>query len=221
MKMKKFKLFLFLLTGFMTSCMNDDMCEDFGSQEYEHYLLQKSEEFAKKYNVEVHLDEDRIKEIAKSLTVEQMEEDYKSISQQTVFYNKEINKPTKGKLGIRKRIQAAELPIYNRGEINGSCACGSLGTIELNLTWNEWAQVYHGHYQINNNEGLVPWIAFVDVNPVTHNVSSIDATANIQFRQGYYRYQVIVSVIYRTDIDTIWRASILSCKELDNLNISK
>lgn len=214
--MKKFKLFLFLLTGFMTSCMNDDMCEDFGSQEYEHYLLQKSEEFAKKYNVEVHLDEDRIKEIAKYLTVEQMEEDYKSFSQQTTACSIKKDESVKGKLAIRKRVQFSETTHVPAGEINGSCTFygGDIMVyFDLSLKWNDWGLTNGGIYSSTDGRhyGVIPWLATFSFD-AAGKLERADGTATIQIIEGNYRYTIILDVIYRKNRESIWSASLLAKK---------
>ena len=65
---------LLCLTTTLISCSSDEVDEAQGNKK--ELLLKKSKEFAKKYGVEMELNEDSLDVMAHTLTVEQMEKDY-------------------------------------------------------------------------------------------------------------------------------------------------
>lgn len=85
--MKKISLLLLLFFGAMATfvafqaCSSDEMNEQ--PQTKAQLLLKKSREFAKKYGVKMELNEENIEEIAKTLTVEEMEQDYRNWAEYT------------------------------------------------------------------------------------------------------------------------------------------
>ena len=81
--MKKSFLSLLLLTGAMATfvafhaCSSDDT-NDPQSMSKTQLLLKKSKEFAKKYNVDLEVDEAQLEKVADTLSIEQMERDYQA-----------------------------------------------------------------------------------------------------------------------------------------------
>lgn len=90
----------------------------------EELLLKKSKEFAQKYDVDMALNEDSLSQIAETLTIEQMEEDYKewaamlkdTLHMQTKIIPQAVQ--TKNKLRVRRRISQEEASGRN-GEFEG------------------------------------------------------------------------------------------------------
>lgn len=132
-----FSLGLLMALNF-SSCSND---EADGQQSKAELLLQKSKEFEKKYGVGMELNPDSLDEIAQTLTVEQMEEDYRRFAAlNAIMQGRTIEKQTKtrNKLRIRK-VSADYEDTQIKGvfefkdpetEIKGSCSytIGNLGS---------------------------------------------------------------------------------------------
>lgn len=136
-KIITFVVTLLCLTTTFVSCSSDEAEEAQGNKK--ELLLKKSKEFAKKYGVKMELNEDSLDVIARTLTVEQMEKDYKEWAEAAPI-RIEVSAPTNGnskksKNGIKlvKRIKGAEYLGYNKWEFN--CHFGSnlmfTGTYEL------------------------------------------------------------------------------------------
>ena len=112
--MKKVLLSLLILTGTFTAvlafhaCSADDEAEEPQHSPQAQLLLQKSREFAKKYNVNMTLNEDNIEETAKTLSVEEMEKDYREISHLSIKSNfKTFNRSSKTS---RNKLRIKRLP---------------------------------------------------------------------------------------------------------------
>ncbi len=109
--MKRFIFSFLLLIGALTSisvfyaCSSDEADDQSLSQS--QLLLKKSREFAKKYGVELALNEENIDEIAKTLTVEQMEKDYQEWANTNIHLSliqkNNLSTKTINKLRINKR----------------------------------------------------------------------------------------------------------------------
>ena len=114
--MKKISLLLLLLFGAMATfvafqaCSSDEMNEQ--PQTKAQLLLKKSREFAKKYGVKMELNEENIEEIAKTLTVEEMEQDYRNWAEDTrepIKMTLTNSNTSKNKIKLRKKISEREV----------------------------------------------------------------------------------------------------------------
>lgn len=113
---------LLCLTTTLISCSSDEVDEAQGNKK--ELLLKKSKEFAKKYGVEMELNEDSLDVMAHTLTVEQMEKDYQKWAEAAPI-RIEVSAPTnnnskKSKNGIKlaKRIKGAEYIGFNKWKFN-------------------------------------------------------------------------------------------------------
>lgn len=113
--MKKLLFGLCSLTLIFTSCSQEDFYEDSACLSKEEYLLKKNEEFVKKYGVEFWLDEDNISEIAKTMTVEDLEKFFQGCATSNTVVMSQVDwkdNPSKKKIGIRRKISLSENGIY-------------------------------------------------------------------------------------------------------------
>ena len=112
--MKKFMLSLLILAGTFTAvlsfhaCSADDEAEEPQHSPQAQLLLQKSREFAKKYDVNMALNEDNIEETAKTLSVEQMEKDFREMENFQISFKLINPNRTVNKLRVRKKITTFE-----------------------------------------------------------------------------------------------------------------
>ena len=147
-------LSLLILAGAFTAvlafhaCSADDAAEEPQHSPQVQMLLQKSREFAKKYNVNMTLNEDNIEETAKTLSVEQMEKDYREWAKLTktplVVKDSDNGKQSKNKIKLRKKIVEMELS-GRRGEFKGSGSFGDFGhyyNTEVTVDW-----LYHSSFK--------------------------------------------------------------------------
>ena len=146
-KIITFVVTLLCLTTTFTSCSSDEVDDTQGNKK--ELLLKKSKEFAKKYGVKMELNEDSLDVIARTLTVEQMEKDYKEWAEAAPI-RIEVSAPTnsnskKSKNGIKlaKRIKGAEYLGFNKWRFY--CHFGNnlsfSGTFEL-YTENQVGELY-------------------------------------------------------------------------------
>ena len=144
--MKKLILSVLAIAGMLVAmaafhaCSSDEADEQNLTQA--QLLMQKSKEFAKKYGVNMTLNEENIEETAKTLTVEQMEKIYESMSQLCIKIpiQKSNNKfaKTKNKLRIRKVAPLLEIdrPDPYQGSASGSASNDVLGIrIAASCSW--------------------------------------------------------------------------------------
>ena len=152
--MKKFMLSLLILAGAFTAVLAFDACSaDDEAEELQHspqaqLLLQKSREFAKKYGVNMTLNEDNIEETAKTLSVEEMEKDFREWAKLTktplVVKNSDNGKLTKNNIKLRRKTVEMELS-GRRGEFKGSGSFGEMGryyNAEVTVNW-----LYHSSFK--------------------------------------------------------------------------
>ena len=130
--MKKFMLSLLILAGAFTAvlafhaCSADDEAEEPQHSPQAQLLLQKSREFAKKYDVNMTLNEDNIEETAKTLSVEQMENDFLEMAEFHLSFdvpNQSTGKRSVNKLRIRRKAATFEETM-----VSGSFHCDSYET---------------------------------------------------------------------------------------------
>lgn len=132
--MKKISLLLLLLFGAMATfvafqaCSSDEMDEQ--PQTKAQLLLKKSREFAKKYGVKMELNEENIEEIAKTLTVEEMEQDYRNWAEYTKkpipVYTIHKKTSTTNKIKLRRKVSEVEVSGNNNSFV-GYCSFGRIG----------------------------------------------------------------------------------------------
>ena len=141
--MRKLLLSLLILAGAFTAvlafhaCSADDEAEESQHSPQAQLLLQKSREFAKKYNVNMTLNEENIEETAKTLSVEQMENDFqKWADMKCTLSLTEVNphfKKSANKLRInRRKISYEETNIS--GTFSGTANNNS--EISVSITYN-------------------------------------------------------------------------------------
>ena len=151
--MKKLILSVLAVAGMLVAmttihaCSSDEADEQNLSQA--QLLMQKSKEFAQKYGVDMTLNEENIKETAKTLTVEQMEKDYQEWAELTknpieMKVTGGENK-TKNKIKLRRRISEMELSGQG-GNFSGRTSFGNIGNIwqaEVLVNWKYHTAVNH------------------------------------------------------------------------------
>ena len=146
--MKKFMLSLLILAGAFTAVLAFDACSaDDEAEELQHspqaqLLLQKSREFAKKYGVNMTLNEDNIEETAKTLSVEEMDSIYLAFSHLRIDVPIHVNSnaaaKTKNKIRIRKLKPVLEddRPKTYSGTVNGEDSNAALGIyVSADASW--------------------------------------------------------------------------------------
>ena len=146
--MKKFMLSLLILTGAFTAvlafhaCSADDEAEEPQHSPQAQLLLQKSREFAKKYNVNMTLNEDNIEETAKTLSVEEMDSMYMAFSHLRIDVpirvNSNVAAKTKNKIRIRKLKPVLEddRPKTYSGTVSGDDSNAALGIyVSADASW--------------------------------------------------------------------------------------
>ena len=102
--MKRIILSLLLLTGLLGSCMNDDLLENTDTMQTKQFYLQKSKEFAEKYNVPLSLNEENLDVIISSMSIQQIEKDFARFSDLSISYKSEVNSSKSKKMRIRRKI---------------------------------------------------------------------------------------------------------------------
>ena len=112
------------LTATFTSCQSDET--EFAPTSKIELLKAKSKEFAKKYNVNVTLNDDSIAKYADQMTVESMEEDYKAFAEmkkamQTEMPTKQVAqaKPLSRKAFLKRRKSETETILTPLKDQNG------------------------------------------------------------------------------------------------------
>ena len=163
--MKKLMLSVLAIAGMLVAmatiyaCSSDEAGEQ--NQSQAQMLMQKSKEFAKKYGVDMTLNEENIEGTAKTLTVEQMEKDYQEWAELTknpieIKVTGGENK-TKNKIKLRRRISEMELSGQG-GDIMGRTSFGCVGHIyeaEVKVSWKYHNAIFHPVtatvYYINKN----------------------------------------------------------------------
>lgn len=130
--MKKLVLSVLAIAGMLVAiatiyaCSSDEADEQNLTQA--QLLMQKSKEFAKKYGVDMTLNEEKFEETAKTLTVEQMEKDYQKMAQFNVKMFTPNNK--KSALSINKLRIRKKSPNFETTSISGDFTCnGDYGTV--------------------------------------------------------------------------------------------
>ena len=151
--MKKLVLSVLAIAGMLVAiaafhaCSSDEADEQNLTQA--QLLMQKSKEFAKKYGVDMTLNEENIEETAKTLTVEQMEKDYQEWAE---LMKKPIEmkvtggeENTRNKIKLRRRISEMEMS-GRSGNFTGRTSLGSIGNIceaEVKVSWNYHTAANH------------------------------------------------------------------------------
>ena len=165
--MKKFMLSLLILAGAFTAVLSFHACSaDEEADEPQHspqaqLLLQKSSEFAKKYNVNMTLNEDNIEETVKTLSVEEMEKDYREMSEFDICISSPSTPPrgrTVNKLRIRRKTT-----MFEETTITGSFTCSAEygTTVQVgyqigNGGYNDDVSVILTHYSASGTAHLKP-----------------------------------------------------------------
>ena len=151
--MKKLMLSVLAIAGMLVAmatiyaCSSDEADEQ--NQFQAQLLMQKSKEFAKKYGVDMTLNEENIKETAKTLTVEQMEKDYQEWAELTknpieMKVTGGENK-TKNKIKLRRKISEMELSGQG-GDFMGHTSFGEIGNIwqaDVKVSWKYHTALKH------------------------------------------------------------------------------
>ncbi len=147
--MKKFIFSLLLIAGATAAitafhaCASDEADEQALSPQAQ-LLVKKSREFAQKYHVDMTLNEENIEETAKTLTVAQLENDYREWAEaiKTPIELK-VAAPegkTANKIKLRRRI--AELEVSgSSGNFDGNASFGSIGNIYEATVDVSWAYI--------------------------------------------------------------------------------
>lgn len=149
--MKKFILSLLLIAGATAAitafhaCASDEADEQALSPQAQ-LLLKKSREFAQKYHVDMTLNEENIEETAKTLTVAQLENDYREWAEaiKTPIELK-VTAPegkTANKIKLRRRISELEVS-GSSNDFDGEASFGRIGNIyhaDVNVHWKYISQ---------------------------------------------------------------------------------
>ena len=165
--MRKLLLSLLILTGAFTAvlafhaCSADDEAEESQHSPQAQLLLQKSREFAKKYNVNMTLNEDNIEETANTLSVEEMEKDFREMSE----FDLSISTPSTTTNGhsINKLRIRRKTTIFEETTVTGSFTCSAeCGTkVQVcykigNGNYNDDVAVTLTHYSASGTAHLKP-----------------------------------------------------------------
>ena len=145
---EKISVFIMSITCLMTiftSCESDET--DFEPNNKIELLKAKSKEFAKKYDVDVTLNDDSIAKYADQMTVEGMEEDYKAFAEmkkslQNISTETMPSVPTKllsKRDFLKRRKVETELDTLGRYDKNGSFD----KFLELKQKINEIYKIFH------------------------------------------------------------------------------
>ena len=203
--MKKFMLSLLILAGAFTAvlafhaCSADDEAEEPQHSPQAQLLLQKSREFAKKYNVNMTLNEDNIEETAKTLSVEEMEKDYREMSEFHLSFdvpNQSTGGRSVNKLRIRKKVTT-----FEETQVSGSFHCDSYETGMTGYTvdvayrlgngnYSNYVDVTLNHFSCSGSARFMP-------NGFTqqgNNDCSFSASGTIRIYGNRYRANYFVSV---------------------------
>ena len=145
--MKKFYFSLLIVAGVFASIIAFHACSTDESDEHPQskaqLLMKKSQEFAKKYDVNMVINKDSIESLAQTLTIEQMEKDYQEMAgfHETFFVpNSYDGAKTINKLRIRRKALNFETT-----DITGTFDChdeGAYKNINVNVA-----------YRIGNGQG--------------------------------------------------------------------
>ena len=203
--MKKFMLSLLILAGVFTAvlafhaCSADDEAEGPQHSPQAQLLLQKSREFAKKYNVNMALNEDNIEETAKTLSVEQMEKDYREMSEFHLSFdvpNQSTGGRSVNKLRIRKKVTT-----FEETQVSGSFSC-NIDDFEMrgysvkvdyrlgNGNYSNYVDVTLTHYNSSGSARFMPQ-GFTQQG---NNDCSFSASGTIRIYGNRYSANYFVSV---------------------------
>ena len=169
--MKKFMLSLLILAGAFTAvlafhaCSADDEAEEPQHSPQAQLLLQKSREFAKKYDVNMTLNEDNIEETAKTLSVEEMEKDFREMSELHLSFdvpNQSTGKRSVNKLRIRRKAATFEETMVSgsfRCDIDDYQMKGYSVKVDYKLgngNYNNYVDVTLSHYYSSGSARFMP-----------------------------------------------------------------
>ena len=211
--MKKVMLSLLILAGAFTTvlafhaCSADDEAEEPQHSPQAQMLLQKSREFAKKYNVNMTLNEDNIEETAKTLSVEEMEKDYREwaeLLQKEMTVRQDANNVrSKNRIKLRRKI--ADMEISGKGgSFEGWSSFGAYGIFyqaKVTVTWKYHSPALHpvvAEVEIADDHGL-PMSQNVELNSVFDNTGdgiSFSASGSVRFDGIRYSKSVSIHAYY-------------------------
>lgn len=108
--MKKVLFVLCALALVLTSCSQDAFLDIPEELSYEDFMIKKSKEFARKYNIDLEINREALRSLDHVYSVEEMEEVYKSLSGYTIQDQSEVKwiSEDKSKLRIKRRISLGE-----------------------------------------------------------------------------------------------------------------
>ena len=209
--MKRFLISILAIAGMLVAmaaihaCSSDEADEQNLTQA--QLLMQKSKEFAKKYGVDMTLNEENIEETAKTLTVEQMEKDYQEWAE---LMKKPIEmkvtggeEKTRNKIKLRRRISEIEMSGQG-GEIMGRTSFGSVGHIydaEVKVCWKYHNAIFHPvtatiYYISKNGEQHNADIALSSNFSTSGDYISFSASGTFKLSDAPYNKNMTLHVYY-------------------------
>lgn len=174
----KISVFIMSITCLMTiftSCESDET--DFDPNNKIELLKAKSKEFAKKYDVDVTLNDDSIAKYADQMTVESMEEDYKAFAEmkkslQNISTETMPSVPTKSlskRDFLKRRKVETELDTLGRYDRSGS--------FEISNTVDEKCCDYNIHYHANVEWSLKSGVPSMKISTLSFNCTNSSCNA--------------------------------------------
>lgn len=167
--MKKILFALCTLTLFITSCSQEELFESSQQGSYENLLIQKSKEFAKKYNIDLAIDKNALSNLEHVYTIEEMEDFYRALSECSALGTSYINwnSEKEGKLKIKRRISLGEAAVTPNGSasaefnfrlrsiINDTIVYHPFLNIKSTISW-EQPMAGHGGVFYENGSSSIP-----------------------------------------------------------------
>lgn len=120
--MKKRVFYLSVLAMILTSCSQEAFLDVPEEVSYEDFLIEKSKEFAQKYNINLELDRNALQNSDHYYSAEEIEEVYKSLSGFSLHDKSAIKwtSENKGKMKIKRRVSLGEGAVTPPGHTSTS-----------------------------------------------------------------------------------------------------